>query len=67
MLCPLCRGSGNLFCFQGRPLWWTCSACGGAGVMVMHGPAAIACLSKIKGKTRDPLAGKHRARSGNAI
>lgn len=39
-LCGLCRGSGNFTCLQdGRREFWTCQACGGAGVRAMHGSA----------------------------
>lgn len=36
MICPLCRGSGNLFClYEGKPVWFTCQWCGGAGVLFL--------------------------------
>jgi DnaJ-class molecular chaperone len=32
MTCVLCHGSGNLMqMLHGRPAFWTCPACGGAG------------------------------------
>lgn len=41
-LCTLCHGNGSLFTVQnGSREWWTCPACGGAGVRVLHGPAHI--------------------------
>lgn len=42
MLCTVCRGAQNLISFiKGIPHWWQCPGCGGAGVHVQGGPAAI--------------------------
>lgn len=41
-LCALCRGSQNLVCFPGgKPEWWQCPACGGAGARTMMQPATV--------------------------
>lgn len=46
-ICALCRGRGSIFCVQAKQAeWWTCQACGGAGVRVMHGPAEIEIKTK---------------------
>ncbi len=49
MLCILCKGSGSLMAFKGKPHWWDCPACVGAGVSEMHGPATI-LIKKFKAK-----------------
>ncbi len=42
MLCHVCKGSGCLLVFRdGRPEYWSCPACGDAGVLAQHGPAII--------------------------
>lgn len=41
-MCALCRGAGNRFVVQSGALeWWTCQACGGAGVRSLQGPASV--------------------------
>jgi len=37
-LCPVCRGSGNVGVY---PRFWQCSPCGGAGVLLQHGPSVF--------------------------
>lgn len=57
MLCGLCKGSGNFFCTQdGAREWWTCPACGGAGVRIMYGPAVI--VFTLSGGQRKALGSK---------
>jgi len=42
MTCKLCHGSGSLVAFaNGRPQFWTCPCCGGAGASIVYGPAMI--------------------------
>lgn len=41
LICRLCRGTGSLFCMQGKPEFYQCPACGGAGARVMYGPKVI--------------------------
>jgi ribosomal protein L37AE/L43A len=42
MLCPTCPGSGHLLTYhRGVREFWSCPACGGAGVRVMYGPPTI--------------------------
>ena len=50
MICNLCKGLGNIFIMQeSQREFWTCQACGGAGVRIMFGPATIKMHSlKIK-------------------
>lgn len=38
MMCPVCRCAGNVGV---HPRFWTCPACGGAGVLFLHGPPTI--------------------------
>lgn len=48
MLCSVCRGSGNIISFpNGKPEWWDCVKCGGAGVTVLFSPPTIK-LHKIQ-------------------
>ena len=42
VICSLCKGAGNLVCFEnGKPEWWSCPKCGGSGCCALHGPAEI--------------------------
>ena len=41
-VCKLCKGLQNLFCLQnGEKEWYTCVACGGAGVRAVGFPHEI--------------------------
>lgn len=41
-LCTLCKGACNLVCFpDGKPEWWRCPACGGAGVKAQFAPPLV--------------------------
>ena len=42
MLCRICQGSGSIQTFhEGKPEFWNCPCCGGAGVSIQNGPAEI--------------------------
>lgn len=46
-LCPVCKGSGNIFTSTKRGFeWWVCAVCHGAGVVVQYGPAIFKRKSK---------------------
>lgn len=39
-LCNVCRGSGHFLAWTaGKPEFWPCPCCGGAGARAMFGPA----------------------------
>lgn len=48
MICPVCRGAGNVGVF---PNLWRCWPCGGSGVRVQFGPALY---GQGKGRSHDP-------------
>lgn len=51
-LCSVCGGACNVVRFAGRPLFSTCTACDGTGVVVRHGPAVIVLHGKPAKKRR---------------
>lgn len=41
MRCKTCHASGNIMTFDGRPEFWPCPACGGAGARFQFGPPTV--------------------------
>lgn len=41
MLCPVCRGAGNIVTMARGLEYWPCGGCHGAGVLVLYAPAIL--------------------------
>lgn len=49
MICPVCKGSGNIVTFARGLEYWPC-VCGGAGVLIQHQPAVIQTSGRKRNK-----------------
>ena len=51
-ICPVCKGSGNIFTTAGGFKWWVCGVCHGSGVTVQYGPAAYSQKPAAQSKAK---------------